>query len=94
MTFHCIVFSDPYGNVVLIVVPAEVNPVTVQLDLDDLFQLDNLVLSFKVCSILYPYFTAAVKHISTETAFLESCYYIMHVFERFPSFSPTGASSQ
>lgn len=28
--------------------PVDVDPVTLQLDLDNLFQLDNLVLSFKV----------------------------------------------
>lgn len=35
------------GLVVCLCAPG-VNPVTLQLDLDNLFQLDNLVLSFKV----------------------------------------------
>lgn len=38
----------PDVNTVLLDCPVEVSPVTLELDLDNLFQLDNLVLSFKV----------------------------------------------
>lgn len=47
-----VICSVPDGNAVLLVCLIELNPVTLQLDLNNLFQLDNLVLSFKVCYIL------------------------------------------
>lgn len=43
----------------LLVCSAEATPVTLQVDLDNLFQLDNLVLSFKV-----PHSVFELDHIS------------------------------
>lgn len=65
----------PDVNTVLLVCPVEVSPVTLELDLDNLFQLDNLVLSFKVGYSL----PSSLDHMNLFTVFsVESLMNVKH----------------